>query len=147
MNGHIRDNPVSLKNKGGCSRRLQQSKPCPCLGLNWRIFMLFKKYSNMWKMIISFHCSLPTYVVDCENIVLKNHRRKLEYFMQKGNGFHSGWSSLMLCGWSITATYSFNYTLICFKHTLNGVYWCGLFCWILISEFAQEQTGLLILRS
>lgn len=47
----------------------------------------------MWKMIISFHCSLPTCVVDYENIVLKNHRRKLEFFMQKGNAIHSACSS------------------------------------------------------
>ncbi len=33
-NGRIRDNPVSLRSKGGCSRRLQQSKLCPCSGLN-----------------------------------------------------------------------------------------------------------------
>lgn len=58
-------------------------------------------------MLFSLHLR-----VDYEHISLKNHRRKLEFFMQKGN-------TLINSAGDTEAWIQFS------SHTLNGVYWWG----------------------
>lgn len=80
MNGRIQDNSAAVRNKGGFFK--SQAK----LKMNQRKRKLLTFLSTVF--------SPP--VIDYELIALKNHRRKLEFFMQKGNCIYSGSSNLIL---------------------------------------------------
>lgn len=101
VNGRIQDNPVALRNKGGCFKTSLAIKSFSLfrVKLNYFLIIMFiKKRPKDVDNYISLHSSLPTCVVDYERIALKNRRRKLEFFKQKGNCVYSGCSNLMLHG-------------------------------------------------